>query len=346
MTEKFIRQHFPGFDTIVFENSPDESIARTNIERGRIKINVPRFNRLNFYQQFFVLCHEEAHNLLQTTDELEVDRAAFHKYEKYNFPNDETIKALHTGLHNTSMVHRARMYAQVQRVKENNYREHHIKKDYQPHYEDVEEIKQDLKKILQTMPRINRKQAKKAYAAQGVKGKTFRKKFNKDTRQVNGGRSKFGRVWRGGLKAAVSAIPLAGGALSDVVGGMTEKGIDPNTLPAFAIPGAASPAIADAQAAMGANTGTYSNTQAVGAPPEIAASGGPALQVGGTMADAAYTQQQEAQVRQQQGDVAADPMPPKKDEKDEKDKYKPWVIGGGILLAVILIIVAVKAAKK
>ncbi len=82
------------------------------------------------------------------------------------------------------------------------------------------------------MARINRKAAKKAAAAKGVKGKAFRTTFRAETKALNGGQSRFKRLAKGALKIAAGAIPGVGGAIAGALTG-GEPSVNADTIPAF-----------------------------------------------------------------------------------------------------------------
>jgi len=64
----------------------------------------------------FIMLHEMAHVVLQTTDEIEADAWAFNQYAKLGLPLSESVKALTRILNPRSPEHNERMYLQLQRA--------------------------------------------------------------------------------------------------------------------------------------------------------------------------------------------------------------------------------------
>ena len=146
----YIRTHFPTFKKITFLWEPSKGVARTNIRTREVIINTAKWYSIPFEHRFFILAHEEGHNIMHTKDELEADRYAYEKYEKYNFSNTEAVRALQLHLDSFNPVHEARIWQQYQRVLQNNYEEYGIQKAYRPHYQTIQQTKQLLKnKIIQ-----------------------------------------------------------------------------------------------------------------------------------------------------------------------------------------------------
>ncbi len=119
------------------------------------------------------------------------------------------------------------------------------------------------------MPRINRRAFKAAAKKQGLTGKKMRKSFNAETRKLNGGKSKAGRLWRGGIKMAAGMVPGIGGALAGVLTDtVQEKGLDPSELPMFQkdAPQAAQTSLGEAMVKQADETG-----MSVGAKPQTVA---------------------------------------------------------------------------
>lgn len=148
MDISYIRKHFPSFKKVTFLYEPSKGVARTNIRTREVIINTAKWFTIPFEHRFFILAHEEGHNLMNTKDELEADKYAYDKYEKYNFSNTEAVRALQLHLDTFNPVHEARIWQQYQRALKNNYTEYGIKEDYRPHYNTIEETKKILQKKL------------------------------------------------------------------------------------------------------------------------------------------------------------------------------------------------------
>lgn len=151
MNVSYIIEHFPHFKRIKNVYSKTMGVAMVNVNSGTLVLNNAKFNKLPFYHQFFVLCHEEGHFVLQTKDELEADNYAFKKYEKYNFPNKEAFASLHNYLDTKNPVHKGRMWLQYQRSLENDYREFRIEASKRKNYDT------SLKKIRKKIHNASKK---------------------------------------------------------------------------------------------------------------------------------------------------------------------------------------------
>ena len=123
MNIEYIREHFPFFSTIYIIDSQTKGVASTNLEHRTLTLNIDKLKCLSFEQIFFVICHEEGHSVMHTTDELLADKYAYSKYEKYNFSNEEPIKLLHQYLDLKNPINKARLWRQIQRSKYNDQNE-------------------------------------------------------------------------------------------------------------------------------------------------------------------------------------------------------------------------------
>ncbi len=148
MTEAYIRKNFPHFKNIFYVNEPAKGVAWTNIKKQQLFLNAPKWALVPFEHKFFILAHEEGHDVLHTKDEFEADKYAYEKYEKYNFSNAATVQALQLHLDCNNPVHKARIWQQYERTLKNDFEEFHIKQAYRKHYDTIAETKQKLKKIL------------------------------------------------------------------------------------------------------------------------------------------------------------------------------------------------------
>lgn len=92
-------------------NSP----ARVNRLTGHMQINQNRWKKIKPEHRFFILLHEKAHVVLNTSDEKKVDELAFKWYIKAGYPLTEALKALTRVLHSDSKENAERKWLQFQR---------------------------------------------------------------------------------------------------------------------------------------------------------------------------------------------------------------------------------------
>lgn len=217
------------------------------------------------------------------------------------------------------------------------------------------------------MPTIkNKRAAKKALRATGLSKKAARKTLNKQIRDLNGGKSKLGRLWRGGLKAVANVIPGVGGALAGaLLDGSGEK-VDASTLPIFNKDVAAqntATTIADAANKQAIDTtavkgGTISevpinNFTAMPPPPPLQTTQAPQQSIGeasqmqssggGYSGGGGYQEEEEQEEAPQRRSFA----PTSKDAKDkEKDKNKTLYIVIGAVVGLAVLAFVFKALNK
>lgn len=99
------------------ENIPNtDTPARVSRMTGEMTIQKRVWRHIHPLHRIFILLHEEAHVVLQTTDELEADAWAFQRYAKMGYPLKHSILALSQVLNFTSREHFLRGYAQLQRA--------------------------------------------------------------------------------------------------------------------------------------------------------------------------------------------------------------------------------------
>lgn len=148
MDIEYIKQHFPFFKAIYTVYEPSKGVAWTSLKKRALYLNNAKWLALPFEHKFFVLAHEEGHNVLHTKDELAADAYAYDKYEKQNFSNVEAVKALQLHLDNNNPVHKARIWQQYQRALKNSFYEHGKESAYRKHYTTINETKKILQKNL------------------------------------------------------------------------------------------------------------------------------------------------------------------------------------------------------
>lgn len=91
--------------------------ARCNKRTGEIFINDSIWYDIEPQYRLFILLHEYAHILLQSSDEKKVDAWAFDKYISMGYPLTESVKALSTVLSGNNPEHYERTFLQLQRAK-------------------------------------------------------------------------------------------------------------------------------------------------------------------------------------------------------------------------------------
>lgn len=96
--------------------------AVVNRKTGVMYISEKHMKAMPKEHILFVLLHEKAHVELQTTNEDLADAQAFKEYAALGYPLTEAIKALTRVLNDKNPAHFARMYNQLKRAKEYDYR--------------------------------------------------------------------------------------------------------------------------------------------------------------------------------------------------------------------------------
>lgn len=137
--------NIPYITSVRYINNPHEGIAKSRRSTGELVTNKYYFFRLPKEHQLFVLLHEAGHIAHNTIDELTADKFASDMYLNAGFPISESVKALACHLQENNPVHIARAWAQYQRALEFDYRHNNNQKTFRPHYEGIQEIKQNLK---------------------------------------------------------------------------------------------------------------------------------------------------------------------------------------------------------
>lgn len=107
------------------------SPAMVNRETGVMYISMKHMAALPPEHRLFVMLHEMGHVVLQTTDEYEADAWAFKKYAEMGYSLTASVKALTRILNDSNPEHAWRMYLQLERAKEYDYRVNNNTKVYQ-----------------------------------------------------------------------------------------------------------------------------------------------------------------------------------------------------------------------
>ena len=92
--------------------------ACVNRVTGLMLIDRKWWNTLPVEHRLFILLHEYAHFVLNTSDELKADKLAFELYAKMGHSLNESVKALTRVLSYTNSEHTERTLAQIERAKE------------------------------------------------------------------------------------------------------------------------------------------------------------------------------------------------------------------------------------
>ncbi len=105
--------------------------ASVDRNTGVLYINLKVWNKIKVWEhRFFVLLHEYAHVVLNTSDELAVDKLAFELYAKYGCSLTKSVTALSELLNNNNPDHCWRTYLQLERAKEFDYKNNGNKEVY------------------------------------------------------------------------------------------------------------------------------------------------------------------------------------------------------------------------
>jgi len=95
---------------------PNGTPAMVNRRTGVMYRNMSVFRRMPKSHQMFVMLHEMAHVVLQTTNEESADAWAFKQYADMGYPLSESVKALTRILNPNLRDHNQRMYLQLKRA--------------------------------------------------------------------------------------------------------------------------------------------------------------------------------------------------------------------------------------
>jgi hypothetical protein len=112
-----MRRYPKGITAIVdYPTLPGGTPARVEMNTGVMERNMSVFNRIPESHQMFIMLHEMAHVVLQTTNEIEADAWAFKQYADMGYPLSESVKALTRILNPNLREHNERMYLQTVRA--------------------------------------------------------------------------------------------------------------------------------------------------------------------------------------------------------------------------------------
>lgn len=105
--------------------------AKVNRRTGVMYLSAKDMKGLPVNYRFFIMLHEMAHVVLQTTNEEEADAWAFQEYAKRGHSLTDGVKALTRVLNDKNPEHAWRMYQQLERAKKYDYEVNNNTKVYQ-----------------------------------------------------------------------------------------------------------------------------------------------------------------------------------------------------------------------
>lgn len=105
--------------------------AKVNRRTGVMYVSAADMKPLPVNYRLFIMLHEMAHVVLQTTNEEEADSWAFKEYANRGHSLTDGVRALTRVLNDQNPEHAWRMYLQVQRAKKYDYEVNHNTKVYQ-----------------------------------------------------------------------------------------------------------------------------------------------------------------------------------------------------------------------
>lgn len=120
-----------GITKIIVVPTLNGTPAKVNRQTGVMYLSAADMQELPVNIRFFIMLHEMAHVVLQTTSEEEADKWAFNQYAKRGHSLTEAVYALTRVLNDKNPEHAWRMYLQLQRAKKYDYEVNHNTKVYQ-----------------------------------------------------------------------------------------------------------------------------------------------------------------------------------------------------------------------
>lgn len=120
-----------GITKIVRVDDLGNTPARVNRKTGVMYISLKHMKAMPENHRLFVMLHEMGHVVCQTENEMEADAWAFKEYAKRGHSLTDSVHALTRVLDDRDPEHNWRMYLQLQRAKEYDYKVNHNTKVYQ-----------------------------------------------------------------------------------------------------------------------------------------------------------------------------------------------------------------------
>ncbi|TKB96852.1 hypothetical protein [Pedobacter cryophilus] len=106
-----------GITEVVHVPDLGKTPASVNRKTGVMYISLKHTKKMPFEHILFMMLHENAHVVLQTTDEVLADEKAFKDYADLGYSLNASIKALTQVLNEKNKDHAWRMYLQLERAK-------------------------------------------------------------------------------------------------------------------------------------------------------------------------------------------------------------------------------------
>lgn len=137
---------FPTFKKLRFINTSKEGIAKSRVSDGELVLNLYYWKKLKLEHKFFILAHEEGHQLYNTRDEMEADDHAFKKCVAAGIKLSVAVKALGEHLDRNNPIHIARTWVLYQTALKYDYQINKDKNSFRSHYDSANDIKLKLEK--------------------------------------------------------------------------------------------------------------------------------------------------------------------------------------------------------
>jgi hypothetical protein len=109
------------FTSVSYVSGIGSSPARVNRKTRDLQLNADKWDNLPETHQAFILLHELAHCLLDTSDEFLVDQLAFKMYAEAGYSLKAGVQAVTSLLSDSNESHRLRAYLQLERAKIYDY---------------------------------------------------------------------------------------------------------------------------------------------------------------------------------------------------------------------------------
>jgi len=120
----------PGITQIVWVPTLGATPAKVNRQTGVMYLSRAAMQNLPPEYRLFIMLHEMAHVVLQTTDEVAADNWAFNQYAAMGYSLKAGVKALTRVLNDKDPEHAWRMYSQLKRAEKFDYEVNNNKNAY------------------------------------------------------------------------------------------------------------------------------------------------------------------------------------------------------------------------
>lgn len=310
-----------GITSTTYTKWDSVSPARVNRKTGALYINKPVWDKLSPDARAFVYFHEEGHVVLDSTDEMEVDRYAFKKYVQSGRSLKNAVRSLTGVLSGKSSQHLDRANAVLQYAIEHdqNFSEmaSQRKQARQAKRADKKAARQERKQV-RVERREERKQLRNDKKTARIERKNLRteSKAQKRVTLANQGVDS-GAGLAGGLGQALGGI---GGAVAGIMSGGATTALGTMADTIMNQPAEISPAVSNLQASMGQQVPS-------GAAAAMASGGG-----GGGFLQSDTTEEPE----ENSGTSVSLGL------NVNKKNNTPWIIAGIAIVVIVLVVVLVK----